>query len=100
MAYVRIRHEVSKTYTILDEGHEDRELLLTNGRSTSPPPCAHSLTSPSLSLPHSLLALRPLQRLLSGGELLLLQLHLLLLLLLARVLVVKRGSERRKAAEE
>ena len=27
MAYVRIRHEVSKTYAVLDEGHDDRELL-------------------------------------------------------------------------
>ena len=26
MAYVRIRHEVSKTYAVLDEGHDDREL--------------------------------------------------------------------------
>jgi len=27
MAYVRIRHEVSKTYAVLDESHEDRALL-------------------------------------------------------------------------
>ena len=27
MAYVRIRHEVSKTYAVLEEGHDDRELL-------------------------------------------------------------------------
>ena len=27
MAYVRIRHEVSKTYKVLGEGHDDRELL-------------------------------------------------------------------------
>jgi hypothetical protein len=27
MAYVRIRHEVSATYAVLDEGHDDRELL-------------------------------------------------------------------------
>ena len=27
MAYVRIRHEVSKTYAVLDEGHDDRALL-------------------------------------------------------------------------
>jgi hypothetical protein len=27
MAYVRIRHEVSKTYVVLDEGHDDRALL-------------------------------------------------------------------------
>ena len=34
MAYVRIRHEVSKTYAVLDEGHEDRELLhLVFGRN-------------------------------------------------------------------
>ena len=26
MAYVRIRHEVHKTGTVLDEGHDDREL--------------------------------------------------------------------------
>ena len=34
MAYVRIRHEVSKTYAVLDEGHDDRELLhLVFGRN-------------------------------------------------------------------
>jgi len=27
MAYVRIRHEVSKTYAVLEEGHDDRALL-------------------------------------------------------------------------
>jgi len=27
MAYVRIRHEVSKTYAALEEGHDDRALL-------------------------------------------------------------------------
>ena len=26
MAYVRIRHEVSKTYAVLDDDHDDREL--------------------------------------------------------------------------
>ena len=34
MAYVRIRHEVSKTYAVLDEGHDDRALLhLVFGRN-------------------------------------------------------------------
>ena len=34
MAYVRIRHEVSTTYAILDEGHDDRALLhLVFGRN-------------------------------------------------------------------
>jgi hypothetical protein len=34
MAYVRIRHEVSKTYAVLDEGHADRALLhLVFGRN-------------------------------------------------------------------
>jgi hypothetical protein len=27
MAYVRIRHEVSKSYAVLEEGHDDRALL-------------------------------------------------------------------------
>ena len=34
MAYVHVRHEVSKTYKVLDEGHGDRELLhLVFGRN-------------------------------------------------------------------
>ena len=34
MAYVRIRHEVSKTHAVLDEGHDDRALLhLVFGRN-------------------------------------------------------------------
>ena len=34
MAYVCIRHEVSKTYAVLDEGHDDRALLhLVFGRN-------------------------------------------------------------------
>ena len=34
MAYVRIRHEVSKTYAVLEEGHDDRALLhLVFGRN-------------------------------------------------------------------
>ena len=44
MAYVRIRHEVSKTYAVLDEGHDDRALLhLVFGRNRATVDVALSL---------------------------------------------------------
>ena len=47
MAYVRIRHEVSKTYAVLDEGHDDRALLhLVFGRNRVTVGAAEPTTPP------------------------------------------------------
>jgi len=48
MPYVRIRHEISRTHTVLEEGHDDRELLhFLFGRNKAelppPPPRAKNL---------------------------------------------------------